>query len=59
MRDNGGALVAMMAAKLHAVLRGDKPSATLLEAEAKAEARLTEARENLHAAMARAMDRGS
>jgi hypothetical protein len=42
-----------------AVLRGEEPSAALLEVEAKAKATLSEARKKLHAAMARAMDRGS
>jgi len=37
-----------------AALRGERPSPEMVEAEAKARARLDEARDRLHAAMARA-----
>jgi len=39
------------------VIRGEQPAAPLLEAEARAKARLSEARAKLHEAMARAMGR--
>ncbi len=41
-----------------AALRGEQATPEMIEAEAKAKARLTEAREKLHAAMARAMTAG-
>jgi hypothetical protein len=37
------------------VIRGEQPSASLVEAEARAKARLSEARTRLHDAMAQAM----
>jgi hypothetical protein len=40
-----------------AVIRGEQPSAPLIEAEARAKARLNEARAKLHEAMALAMGR--
>jgi len=41
-----------------AVLRGDQPTPDLVKAEARAKARLSEARERLHTAMAAAMGAG-
>jgi hypothetical protein len=56
------AAVAAHADRLRALtdasLRGEEPSPAMVEAVAKTKARLTEARDRLHTAMAQAMARG-